>query len=180
MNLQGGSDSESESDDESDFESDDESDDEEDLATTAPQTLHHKRGIVLPETKIRLALNGTSRVNLQGLNGMFEVDLPRKCLYALNWPVDRLVALLDAKTSHILTLRTLSVENTKREDIAFIAFQIWLLGMSLVALLNESIPHMWVQLFGTQWLSEAHLYAVSRHCLRTFLRLHGVASKLWV
>ena len=34
------------------------------------------------------------------------------------------------------------VENTKREDIAFIAFQIWLLGMSLVALLNESIPHM--------------------------------------
>ena len=51
MNLQGGSDSESESDDESDLESDDESDDEEDLATTAPQTLHHKRGIVLPETK---------------------------------------------------------------------------------------------------------------------------------
>ncbi len=35
-----------------------------------------------------------------------------------------------------------SVENTKREDVAFIAFQIWLLGMSLVALLNESIPHM--------------------------------------
>lgn len=35
-----------------------------------------------------------------------------------------------------------SVENTKREDIAFIAFQIWLLGMSLVALLNESIPHV--------------------------------------
>ena len=37
-----------------------------------------------------------------------------------------------------------SVENTKREDITFIAFQIWLLGMSLVALLNESIPHMCV------------------------------------
>lgn len=37
-----------------------------------------------------------------------------------------------------------SVENTKREDIAFIAFQFWLLGMSLVALLNESIPHMYV------------------------------------
>ncbi|TFK93548.1 hypothetical protein K466DRAFT_100398 [Polyporus arcularius HHB13444] len=112
--------SDSESDDESDDESDigEESDDEEEDAATP-----HKRDIVLPETKIRLALNGTSRVNLQGLGGKFEVDLPRKCLYALNWPVD-------------------SVENTKREDIAFIAFQIWLLGMSLVALLNESIPHI--------------------------------------
>ncbi|RPD63261.1 hypothetical protein L227DRAFT_522304 [Lentinus tigrinus ALCF2SS1-6] len=118
------SDSESESEDEGDAESDseEESDDEEDAAAV-PQSLHHKRSIVLPETKIRLALNGTSRVNLQGLDGKFEVDLPRKCLYALNWPVD-------------------SVENTKREDIAFIAFQIWLLGMSLVALLNESIPHV--------------------------------------
>ncbi|KAI0724235.1 hypothetical protein C8T65DRAFT_625846 [Cerioporus squamosus] len=115
-------DSDSESDDESDDESDigEESDDEEEVA--APATPR-KRDIVLPETKIRLALNGTSRVNLQGLDGKFEVDLPRKCLYALNWPVD-------------------SVENTKREDIAFIAFQIWLLGMSLVALLNESIPHI--------------------------------------
>ena len=55
-----------------------------------------------------------------------------------------------AERLRILTVRTSSVENTKREDIAFIAFQIWLLGMSLVALLNESIPHMWVQLFGIQ------------------------------
>ena len=37
-----------------------------------------------------------------------------------------------------------SVENTKREDLAFIGFQVWLLGMSLVALLNESIPHVYV------------------------------------
>ncbi len=83
--------SDSESDDESDDESDigEESDDEEEDAATP-----HKRDIVLPETKIRLALNGTSRVNLQGLGGKFEVDLPRKCLYALNWPVDRYVASL--------------------------------------------------------------------------------------
>ena len=34
------------------------------------------------------------------------------------------------------------MDNTKREDIAFTAFQFWVLGMSLVALLNESIPHI--------------------------------------
>jgi hypothetical protein len=36
----------------------------------------------------------------------------------------------------------LRIQNTKREDIVFIAFQIWVLGMSVVAILNESIPHI--------------------------------------
>jgi len=45
------------------------------------------------------------------------------CLVVLNWPV----SILD---------------NTKREDIVFVAFQFWVLGMSVVALLNESIPHI--------------------------------------
>ncbi|KAG1864632.1 hypothetical protein DFJ58DRAFT_724611 [Suillus subalutaceus] len=31
--------------------------------------------------------------------------------------------------------------NTEREDLTFIAFQIWVLGMSIVAVLNESVPH---------------------------------------
>jgi len=44
-------------------------------------------------------------------------------MWSLNWPV----SILD---------------NTKREDIVFISFQFWVLGMSLVALLNESIPHI--------------------------------------
>ncbi|PIL30969.1 hypothetical protein GSI_07138 [Ganoderma sinense ZZ0214-1] len=107
---------------EDNFESDDEagSDDEDEGLTF----FHHqRRDPVLPETKIRLALDGNASVNLGGLNGIHETVLPRKCLYALNWPLD-------------------IVANTKREDIAFIAFQIWLLGMSLVALLNESIPHI--------------------------------------
>ncbi|KAK0208401.1 hypothetical protein DFS33DRAFT_1459194 [Desarmillaria ectypa] len=50
-------------------------------------------------------------------------DLSESCLWSLNWPV-------------------LTLDNTKREDIIFIAFQIWVLGMSIVALLNESIPHI--------------------------------------
>ncbi|KAI0651545.1 hypothetical protein C8Q79DRAFT_933948 [Trametes meyenii] len=97
---------------------------------------HSRRDAVLRETQIRLALNGTATVNLNGLHGLHEVQLPRKCLYTLNWPVD-------------------SVENTKREDVAFIAFQGWLLGMSLVALLNESIPHviasMLTHILATAW-----------------------------
>ena len=34
------------------------------------------------------------------------------------------------------------VDNTKREDIVFVAFSVWVLGMSFVAILNESPPHM--------------------------------------
>lgn len=37
---------------------------------------------------------------------------------------------------------TLRLSNTKREDITLIGFQIWVFGMSIVALLNESIPHI--------------------------------------
>lgn len=57
-----------------------------------------------------------------------SVDLDQKCLVSLNWPA----AALD---------------NTKREDIVFIAFQFWVLGMSIVAILNESIPHIIASLF---------------------------------
>lgn len=35
-----------------------------------------------------------------------------------------------------------SLYNTKREDIVFVAFQVWVGGMSIIALLNESIPHI--------------------------------------
>lgn len=38
------------------------------------------------------------------------------------------------------------LHNTEREDIVFIAFQIWLLGVSVIALLHESIPHILVSL----------------------------------
>ncbi|KAH9065911.1 hypothetical protein EDB87DRAFT_1554553, partial [Lactarius vividus] len=71
-----------------------------------------------------IALNGQTGVTLQGFGfGGKNVTLDNKCLVALNWPVQTL-------------------KNTKREDITFIGFQLWVLGMSLVALLNESIPHI--------------------------------------
>ncbi|KDQ30441.1 hypothetical protein PLEOSDRAFT_1062463 [Pleurotus ostreatus PC15] len=68
--------------------------------------------------------DGMVSVTLSGMgyNGR-QVVLDKTCLWALNYPVSIL-------------------NNTKREDIVFIAFQFWVLGMSLVAILNESIPHI--------------------------------------
>jgi hypothetical protein len=43
------------------------------------------------------------------------------------------------------------LDNTKREDMTLIAFQIWVMSMSVVALLNESIPHIFAALV-TQFL----------------------------
>jgi len=64
------------------------------------------------------------QVNITGLGYHdYPLILDRSCMWSLNWPV----SILD---------------NTKREDIVFIAFQFWVLGMSIVALLNESIPHI--------------------------------------
>lgn len=84
---------------------------------------HRKRGL----TKVisTLAVNGTREIQVLGLPGRpnAQVTLTESCLVALNWPLTR-------------------VDNTKREDIVFIGFSFWVLGMSLVALLNESPPHI--------------------------------------
>ncbi|KZT22145.1 hypothetical protein NEOLEDRAFT_1150266 [Neolentinus lepideus HHB14362 ss-1] len=71
-----------------------------------------------------IQVNGTVSVDVHGLgNTEHTVQLDKTCLVSLNWPA-------------------LELADTKREDITFIAFQIWVLGMSIVALLNESIPHI--------------------------------------
>ncbi|KAI0803144.1 hypothetical protein BC629DRAFT_1591233 [Irpex lacteus] len=85
-----------------------------------------KRGLA-GETKVisTFAVNGTREIQVLGLPGRpnDKVTLTESCLVALNWPLAR-------------------VDNTKREDIVFIGFSFWVLGMSLVALLNESPPHI--------------------------------------
>ncbi|KAF9478013.1 hypothetical protein BDN70DRAFT_933716 [Pholiota conissans] len=76
------------------------------------------------DVSISASTNANSvSVTLIGLNGSTPDILNNSCLWALNWPVSVL-------------------GNTKREDMVFIGFQIWVLGMSIVALLNESIPHI--------------------------------------
>ncbi|KAG1754990.1 uncharacterized protein EDB91DRAFT_1042772 [Suillus paluster] len=68
-------------------------------------------------------VNGTVQVIVNGFgwNNQAAV-LDRQCLWALNYPVQVL-------------------QQTEREDLTFIAFQVWVLGMSIVAILNESVPH---------------------------------------
>jgi hypothetical protein len=67
---------------------------------------------------------GPVSVNING-PGFDNVDvtLDSGCLSALNYPLQTLW-------------------NTQREDLVFITFQFWVLCMSIVALLNESIPHI--------------------------------------
>ncbi|CAE6349584.1 unnamed protein product [Rhizoctonia solani] len=62
-----------------------------------------------------------------------DVELSPGCALALSWPAQVL-------------------RDFAREDLAMIGFQVWLLGMSIVAILNESVPHMVAGLF-TQALS---------------------------
>lgn len=110
------SESEEDSDDDDGFDSD--SDDEEE------DSLVHRAAVARRGLKIMAATleNGSTQVIVSGPN-FTNVPLSKSCVWALNWPVGIL-------------------EQTKREDIVFIAFQIWVLGMSFVALMNESIPHV--------------------------------------
>ncbi|CUA74842.1 Protein FMP27, mitochondrial [Rhizoctonia solani] len=62
-----------------------------------------------------------------------DVELSPGCVLALSWPAQVL-------------------RDFAREDLAMIGFQVWLFGMSIVAILNESVPHMAAGLF-TQALS---------------------------
>lgn len=73
------------------------------------------------------AVNGISKSN---------AVLPDTCITTLLWPAQKL-------------------SNTRREDVTLIGFQVSVLGMSIVALLNESIPHilaaLFTQLVATIW-----------------------------
>ncbi|KAG8716584.1 hypothetical protein FRC09_015538 [Ceratobasidium sp. 395] len=70
-------------------------------------------------------LNGLTATNHDGV-GDHETDeafVSSVCVQVLQWPLQKLW-------------------NTQREDAVFIGFQFWVLGMSIVALLNESVPHI--------------------------------------
>ncbi|KAG1773031.1 hypothetical protein EDD22DRAFT_858628 [Suillus occidentalis] len=84
-------------------------------------------------------VNGTVQVIVNGFgwNNQAAV-LDRQCLWALNYPVQIL-------------------QQTEREDLTFIAFQIWVLGMSIVAVCNlsffqdHSIASLLTHLLATGW-----------------------------
>ncbi|KAF9270578.1 hypothetical protein L218DRAFT_914723 [Marasmius fiardii PR-910] len=105
-------------DDEDDDDEDDDDDDKDDDKKLEDRRALFKRHPWKGESNMTfpVTLNGGGFHNQQE-------DLSMSCAWSLNWPVSVL-------------------DNTKREDVAFIAFQIWVLGMSIVAILNESIPHI--------------------------------------
>ncbi|KAJ3786372.1 hypothetical protein GGU10DRAFT_290429 [Lentinula aff. detonsa] len=104
------------------------------------QSTHaHKRQNLNLEISVSEQADAFPQVNVSLLNQPDTVaTLSSNCSWSLNYPVSVL-------------------DNTKREDIVFMTFQIWVLGMSLVALLNESIPHIIASLsthaMATAWAS---------------------------
>ncbi|KAJ8703056.1 hypothetical protein PTI98_001712 [Pleurotus ostreatus] len=110
--------------DESSDDSGSESEDDKPVTVATPAVRLNPRDGHKPKILALVDADGMVSVTLSGMgyNGR-QVVLDKTCLWALNYPVSIL-------------------NNTKREDIVFIAFQFWVLGMSLVAILNESIPHI--------------------------------------
>ncbi|KAG7099581.1 hypothetical protein E1B28_001411 [Marasmius oreades] len=105
---------------------------------------------------VKVTLNGG------GFHNQVE-ELTMSCALSLNWPV----SILD---------------NTKREDVVFIAFQIWVLGMSIVAILNESIPHivasLLTHLLATGWSGfQINHTASFRHDFTRFISQGACAEK---
>ncbi|KAG2117923.1 uncharacterized protein F5147DRAFT_669139 [Suillus discolor] len=91
------------------------------IASSATNKQLNRRNLVQDIQAVEI--NGTSQVIVNGYGWNNQVAvLDQQCLWALNYPVQIL-------------------QQTEREDLTFVAFQIWVLGMSIVAILNESVPH---------------------------------------
>ncbi|KAG8895246.1 hypothetical protein FRB99_000688, partial [Tulasnella sp. 403] len=99
-------------------------------------------------------ITGISVGGLKNSNHSDTVSLDLQCVNVLRWPLQ--------------TLR-----DTQREDIVFVMFQFWVLGMSIVALLNESIPHtvaaLLTHFFATMW--SGYQLANTQQFRRNFITL---------
>ncbi|KAH8115390.1 hypothetical protein DFH11DRAFT_1759676 [Phellopilus nigrolimitatus] len=92
------------------------------------------------------ALGNVLAFNVTGLNASHPKEvatLSASCIDALNWPV-------------------IVLHDSEREDVSFLVFQIWLLGISIVAILNESIPHLTAALVTHALTSGWAAFQVSR------------------
>lgn len=109
-------------------------------------------------------VNGTVQVIVSGFGWNNEVAvLDRQCLWALNYPVQIL-------------------QQTEREDLTFIAFQIWVLGMSIVAILNESVPHtvatLLTHMLATGWAGYQIFNTAQFHSDFTRLSTNGACDPI--
>lgn len=69
------------------------------------------------------------------------VNVDSTCIQVLTWPAQMQVCF---STCRPVIYPASSVSQAKRESVATVAFQIWLFGISIVAILTESIPHVLV------------------------------------
>ncbi|KAF8750807.1 hypothetical protein RHS01_09179 [Rhizoctonia solani] len=105
--------------------------------STVPMNMNRGKPILVSVKISGLVGPGMGDQQIMAGNGTAatfgDVELSPGCALALSWPAQVL-------------------RDFAREDLAMIGFQVWLLGMSVVAILNESVPHMVAGLF-TQALS---------------------------
>ncbi|KAL5504727.1 hypothetical protein ACEPAH_7390 [Sanghuangporus vaninii] len=111
-------------------------DEKQDASEREQKDSHQARSVQAPRTP-RIGSRGltvvptfddgsVAGVNVTGLNSddpQQVTQLSSRCINALNWP-------------------SIVLHDAKREDISFLCYQVWLLGISLVTILNESIPHL--------------------------------------
>lgn len=77
---------------------------------------------------------------------------------------------------HCRLKSVLSLAASGREDVVFLVFNIWVFGMSLVAVLNESMPHMFV---GFPVLHITSLTAVWLVCFRIAAVVTHIMMTAW-
>jgi uncharacterized membrane protein YeaQ/YmgE (transglycosylase-associated protein family) len=98
----------------------------------APQGQRRKRSFEVEEIKENGELKS---VRVTGLP-IGPVVATKQCVEAIVWPLQILL-------------------QTRAEDVTLLAFQVWTLSMSIVAILNESIPHViaafLTHCLGTAW-----------------------------
>lgn len=103
----------------------DEADDKE-ISEGKDKHSNHKRGLtVVPvedDSGTVVAVNVTG-ADSNHANPDGVIQLSSHCVSALNWP-------------------DIILHDARREDLSFLIYQIWLFGVSVVAVLNESIPHL--------------------------------------
>jgi hypothetical protein len=83
------------------------------------------------------------KVIFEGAEGAGQVNMSDTCTSMLLYP-----------SQHF--------QNNRREDIAFVALQFWLFGMTIIAMLNDSVPHVLTVLITRVTLTAWAIYALWR------------------
>lgn len=135
--------------DEEDDEDDDDDDDDEEREDKVKLSKRHELANV-PRVNIWrrnsipiVPITNANAQNIVGTASTSAVSLPTM----RNSTTQTLGVVLSKQCVQMILWPNQIIHNTKREDVTFMAFQFWVLGMSIVAILNESIPHIGASLF---------------------------------